>query len=123
MWEQHNSRYRFFRYVFCLPRSRLLRRLLPPLSALVGWSLIVVALSRGNVANSYFNIPMIPLSLTSTFVATLLALRSNQGLSRLNEARLAWGRNILLVRDTAQLLSTYIYSVNKKAGLMASKCH
>jgi len=61
---------------------------------------------------------MIPLSLMSTFVAALLTLRSNQGLSRLNEARIAWGRNLLLTRDTAQLLATYIYPANTKAGLL-----
>ena len=40
-------------------------------------------------------------------------------MSRLLEGRLAWGRTILLTRDTANLLTEYIYPVNKELGLLA----
>lgn len=121
MWYRHNSRSRFFRYFLCFHSSRLLRRILPPLSALVLWSILVVSLSRGNVAGSYFNLPLVPLSLMSTFVAALLTLRTNQGLSRLNEARIAWGRCLLLARDTAQLLSSYVHPLNNRLGVLSGR--
>ena len=119
MWHQHNSRSRFFRYIVGTPTSRLFRRTLPQIAALVTWSTLVVFLSRKNVVESYLNLPMIPLSLVSTFVAALLTLRSNQGLSRLNEARVAWGRCILLSRDLAQQLASYVYPMDNKLGLLS----
>ena len=46
-------------------------------------------------------------------------MKTNQSVSRLLEGRLAWGRTILLTRDTSNLLSEYVYRVNEDHGLLA----
>ena len=69
----------------------------------------------------WFTIPLTPITLLSSFVAFLLTLRTNQSIARLMEGRLAWGRTVLLTRDTSQLLAAYIYPVNKAHGLLAAR--
>ena len=64
---------------------------------------------------------MTTVSMFSTFIALLLTLRTNQSISRLLEGRLAWGRCVLLTRDTSQLLSTYIYPLNTQNALKAAR--
>jgi predicted membrane chloride channel (bestrophin family) len=54
-------------------------------------------------------------------VTLLSTFRTNQSLARLLEARLAWGRTILLARDTAQLLNAHVYSSSPPLGLMAAR--
>ena len=93
-WDRHTSRLRYWHYLRFLPASRLLKRILPHLVLLTSWSVFVVgafALPAGaslldKISSS--NI-MTPLSLVSTIVFALESLRSNQGLSRLNEGRKA----------------------------------
>ena len=65
--------------------------------------------------------PLTSLSLVSTFVAALQTLRSNQGLSRLKDARIAMGRMVLYTRDTALLFSTYVYPRDPRLGLKAAR--
>ena len=124
-WEQHSSRWRHWRHVWQWHRSRLLRSILPQLSFLFLWSLganhcwarllvaskptTIIATAATTTASAWQQIPLTALSLISTFVAALQALRSNQGLARLTEARLALGQMVLHTRDTAMLWSTYIY--------------
>lgn len=67
---------------------------------------------------------MTSLSLVSTFVAALQALRSNQGLARLGLARLglarqAMGSMVLHTRDISLLISAYIYP---RDAQMALRC-
>ena len=57
----------------------------------------------------------------STFVAALQTLRSNQGLSRLKDARRAMGRMVLQTRDTALLFATYVAPRDPKLGLLAAR--
>lgn len=106
-WEIHSSRWRHVRHVIDFPRSRLLRRVLPTLAFLLGWSVAAVQLARRHRIVDRWEIPLTSLSLVSTFVAALLTLRSNQGLARLGDARLALGRMVLHTRDTAMLLAAY----------------
>lgn len=117
MWDQHTSRWRYIRYLREWPTSRLFRRILPQWCVLVAWSLLSSFLiKRRNVS-----FPLTPLSLLSTFVAALLTLRSNQGLSRLSEGRHAFGKVVLHTRDFAHLLSTYVYPVDPVLGLMMAR--
>ena len=58
---------------------------------------------------SKISFPMTSLSLVSGFVASLLALRSNQGLSRLMEARMVFGKVVLYTRDMASICANFIY--------------
>lgn len=60
---------------------------------------------------------MAPLSLLSGFVAALTSLRTNQGLSRLGEGRIAFGKVVLHTRDMAQLIAASIYPKDKRLGL------
>lgn len=107
-WSLYTSRKRYLRYVFGLPKSRLIRRILPQLVILAVWSGMASALAftRKGIFDR-LRIPLTSLSLVSTFVAALQTLRSNQGLGRLSEARLAMGDMVHYTRDTATLISTY----------------
>jgi putative membrane protein len=64
-----------------------------------------------------FTLPLTPLSLISTFVAALLTLRSNQGLDRLNQGRIAFGKVVLHTRDMAQLIAASVYPQDHYLGL------
>jgi predicted membrane chloride channel (bestrophin family) len=75
---------------------------------------IVAAVSRGALN-------LTPLSLISTFVAAMEGLRSNQGLSRLNEGRAAFSKVILYTRDMAQLTAACVYPKNKQLGLKMAR--
>ena len=116
MWERHTSRWRYLRCILSMPNSRLSRRILPQLSVLFLWSCWGI-----RYASKVIEIPMTPLSLMSTFVAFLLTLRSNQGLSRLTDGRLTWGQAVLHTRDMAHLVSTYVYPKDKKLGLLMGR--
>ena len=116
MWERHTSRWRYLRCILSMPNSRLSRRILPQLTVLFLWSCWGI-----RYASKVVEIPMTPLSLMSTFVAFLLTLRSNQGLSRLTDGRLTWGQAVLHTRDLAHLVSTYVYPKDKKLGLLMGR--
>jgi predicted membrane chloride channel (bestrophin family) len=88
-WEQHNSRKRYLRYLVNFPQSRLLRRTLPQMSALLLWSFMSLWIEDHFLKK---RIPLSALGTVSTFLAFLLTLRSNQGLSRLDEARRLWSK-------------------------------
>lgn len=96
----------------------MLRRLLPQLTVLTVWSCIATWLCSKEVGLLHkFALPLTPLSLVSTFVAALLTLRSNQGLSRLNEGRQAFGKVVLYTRELASLVTANIYPKDKQLGL------
>lgn len=67
------------------------------------------------------HIGLTPMSLVSAFVASLLALRGNQGLSRLEDARKAIGQVNLQTREMAQLIALGIYPNDKEMGLLATR--
>lgn len=64
---------------------------------------------------------MTPLSLVSTIVFALESLRSNQGLSRLNEGRKAYGKVVLYTRDMAQLIAVSIWSRRQRLGVQLAR--
>jgi predicted membrane chloride channel (bestrophin family) len=119
-WEYHNSRKRYFRYLWKLPHSRLLRRIIPQQAALLSWTFLSLWIDN----HYFFKRPQIPLSALgpiSTFLAFLLTLRSNQGLSRLDEGRRLWSKVILNTREMSQLISAFIYPVDKQLALMLGR--
>mmetsp|Transcript_18539 Transcript_18539/g.40141 ORF Transcript_18539/g.40141 Transcript_18539/m.40141 type:complete len:448 (+) Transcript_18539:29-1372(+) len=121
-WEKHTSRRRYLRYVFALPKSRLVRRIVPQLSVLAIWSGVVCFL--GTTKKNVFaklEIPLTALSLVSTFIGALQALRTNQALGRLRDGRLAMGKMVHCTRDTATLLSTYLGNKDKKLCLKSAR--
>ena len=64
---------------------------------------------------------MTSLSLVSGFVASLLALRTNQGISRLLEGRQAFGKVVLYTRDMASIISNFVYDKDPQLGLMLAR--
>lgn len=125
-WDLHTSRWRYWKYIISFPTSRLVRRLAPQLALVVVWSCIACWLCSHDLAVHHkllarAVLPLAPLSLVSTFVAGLLTLRSNQGLSRLNEGRLAFGKVVLYTRDMAQLIASIVYPRNRRLGLLAAR--
>ncbi|GMH87041.1 hypothetical protein TrVE_jg13495 [Triparma verrucosa] len=125
VWDRHIQRRRYFKHFAYLPTSRILRRVAPILGVLLPWTLGAICLSRKWISiplpTSAATLPMTTVSMFSTFIALLLTLRTNQSISRLLEGRLAWGRCVLLTRDTSQLLSTYIYPLNTQNALKAAR--
>ena len=122
-WEIHVSRRRYIRYALGLPKSRLMRRLLPQLSVLLLWSTIAVSIGqlRPIPMDRGVHVPLTSLSLVSTFVAALQTIRSNQGLSRLASARVAQQRMVLYTRDIALLLAAYVMPRDPFLGLKAAR--
>ena len=121
-WDQHSSRRRYFRNVFHLPRSRLIKRILPQLGILAAWSAVVCFL--GTAKKSVFNrveIPLTALSLVSTFVAALQTLRSNQAIARLRDGRIAMGEVVHITRDTSTLIATYFGDKDDRLKLKAAR--
>ena len=118
MWTEHTSRRRYMRHILTIPTSRLTKRIWPQLTFSILWSIIYCKALSKVMANGVF-LPLTTLSLVSTFVAFLLTLRCNQGLSRLAEGRELWGRALIVTRDTSQLLATYAYRKDKNLSLLA----
>ena len=133
MWEVHNSRSRYLRYVRNLPSSRLLRRIRPQMMVLLLWTLITIVINRDerlqflkgvSQGRGLAVVPKIPISglgTVSTFVAFLLTLRSNHGLSRLDEARRLWSKMILNTREMANLIASFVYPVDPALALMLTR--
>jgi len=121
-WEKHSTRARFIHYARALPNSRLLRRVAPQFSVFVVWTFFVVILSpRGLLQQAV--VPLTPLSLVSTFVGALLTMRSNTGLARLAEGRVAWGTVSWKVREVGQLIATKIYPKDEQMAFLLGKLY
>jgi putative membrane protein len=121
-WDRHSSRWRYWNYLRSFPRSRLLTRCFPQMSVLVAWSALVSWMYVKKVPIiCRVSLPLLPLSLLSSFIAALISLRSNQGLSRLNEGRLAFGKVVLYTRDMAQLIAVYIYPKDPELGVKLAR--
>lgn len=118
MWDHHSSRWRYIRHLREWPTSRLLRRILPQLSVFVTWCFCA---ERFLNQRSAIAVPLTPLSLLSTFVAALLTLRSNQGLSRQSEGLRAIGKVVYHTRDFAHLLTSYVFPHDPVLGIMMGK--
>lgn len=106
-WERHASRTRYVRYLKRFGKSRLLRRLAPQLAVLGVWCGLSCLVWRWLVRAStprtaLIKVPMTSLSVVSTFVAALQAMRTNQGLARLEQGRKAMGAMVLHTRDTGR---------------------
>lgn len=119
-WKRHSSRRRYIDHILAFPRSRVLARIAPQLTVLVAWTCLTCWV-YDRIATPAHIISITPLSLVSTFVAALLTLRSNQGLSRLNEGRLAFGKVVLYTRDMAQMIASNVYPKDKVLGLKAAR--
>jgi len=122
MWERHTSRMRFINSFLYWHQSALLKRVLPQLIGLMIWTCLATWIVESNSTFlSNIKFPMTSLSLVSGFVGSLLALRSNQGLSRLMEARMTFGKLVLYTRDMSSLVSHFVYPKNPYLGLKLAR--
>lgn len=96
-----------------------MKRTMPQMTALLIWTLITVWTVGDHVFKA--QVPLSALGNVSTFVAFLLTLRSNQALSRLDEGRRLWSKVILNTREMGQLVSSFVYPVDKQLGLMLAR--
>ncbi len=118
-WEKQYSRKRYLRYILFFPKSRLLRRIAPQQTALFIWTLASIWIEDHLFIKS--KVSVAALSTISTFLAFLLTLRSNQSLSRLDEGRKLWSKTVLKTREMSQLISAFIYPVDKQLALMLAR--
>ena len=123
MWERHTSRWRFLSNILYWPFSALIWRIFPQMLVLMGWTFLALRLIKADKTTPLDTVsfPMTSLSLVSGFVASLLALRSNQGLSRLLEARLLFGKVVLYSRDMASLMKHFVYHGNPDLALKMAR--
>ena len=121
MWENHTSRMRFINQFLYWHKSALLKRVAPQLSGLMLWTVAVIYFLPRIEALEGFNFPMTSLSLISGFVASLLALRTNQGMSRLLDARQAFGKVVLYTRDMSSLISNFVYDKDPALALKLAR--
>lgn len=119
-WEQHSTRFRFVHYLRTLPSSRLLRRTAPQMTAFCVVAALASIITPPGVLSRAV-VPLTSLSLVSTFVGALLTLRSNTGLSRLTEGRVAWGNVVLNTREIGQIIATKIYPNNSQLALLLAR--
>ncbi|KAG7342070.1 bestrophin, RFP-TM, chloride channel [Nitzschia inconspicua] len=120
-WNMHTSRWRYVRYMLQFPTSRLLRRCLPQMIVLFLWTCLMIPMSSKELLFARMHIGLTPMSLVSTFVAALLTMRSNQGLSRLNEARKAFAICVQHTRELGQLISVSVLPYDAQMGLLAAR--
>ncbi len=120
-WEMHTSRWRYVRYMLQFPTSRLVKRTLPQMTVLFLWTCLMIPMSSKQVLFGKMHIGLTPMSLVSTFVAALLTMRSNQGLSRLNQARNAFAQVIQHTRELGQLIGVSILPYDSQMGLLAAR--
>ena len=102
------------------PTSRLLNRVRPQLSIFLLWTIIAILISPRGVLSQAV-IPLTPLALISTFVGALLTMRSNTGLARLAEGRVAWGTVVLHTREISQLLATKVYPHTPQLAILLTR--
>ena len=97
------------------------------LACLVLWTSTVLLYNRphsftllppfiSSILPATLHVPLAAITTFTGFTTFLLTYRTNQSLSRLLEARLAWGRTVLLARDLSQLLAAHL---TVKAPLLA----
>lgn len=122
MWSQQTSRWRFVNSFLYWHQSALLKRIMPQLLGLMVWTFFAIRIVDYETSPlSKMKFPMTSLSLVSGFVASLLALRSNQGLSRLMEARLVFGKVVLYTRDMASIITNFICPHHPQVALKLAR--
>lgn len=122
MWNRHTSSWRFIDAFLFWHKSALLRRVLPQLIGLLLWTYAAIRIVDNQttmIAKVKFD--MTSLSLVSGFVGSLLALRSNQGLSRMMDGRMIFGKVVLYTRDMASLVNHFVYPHNRDLALKLAR--
>lgn len=118
-WDSHISTWRYVRHIMTWHLSSTARVIVPVVATFTAWAAFVC------LAEPAFGIKltmtMAPLTLVSSALALLLTLRTNQSLTRLLEARLAWGKAVLHARILAGMLLTRVCPVNPSAAFLCGR--
>ena len=122
-WEQHSRppHRRYFRHAARWFYSTTARKIFPTVVLAVAWAGLVSALAhRLAIVGKW--IPSAGSSAVLSYLAAplglLLTLRTNQSMSRLLEARQAWGRLTLNTRSLASVAAVYLYPMNPRAAVL-----
>mmetsp|Transcript_902 Transcript_902/g.1775 ORF Transcript_902/g.1775 Transcript_902/m.1775 type:complete len:473 (+) Transcript_902:102-1520(+) len=122
MWDDHTSRWRFVSSLLYWHHSALAKRVFPQLTILMIWTVVGIGIVKSNTTPlSHIDLPMTSLSLLSGFVASLLALRCNQGLERMLEARQAFGKVVFYARDLASVIRHEVFPLAPKTSLKLAR--
>ncbi|KAL3941133.1 MAG: hypothetical protein SGBAC_004472 [Bacillariaceae sp.] len=122
MWDDHTSRWRFVSSIIHWHHSALAKRIAPQMCILMIWTSMGIGIVKSRATPlSQIDLPMTSLSLLSGFVASLLALRCNQGLERMLEARQAFGKVVFYARDLASVIRHEIYPLAPRTGLKLAR--
>ena len=111
-WKMHSRppHWRYFRHAVRWMYSTTARKVFPTVVIATLWAGLVSAVAHG-CANIGAFIPSAGSSAVLTYLAAplglLLTLRTNQSMSRLLEARQAWGRLTLHARSLASVAAVY----------------
>ncbi|GMI35370.1 hypothetical protein TrCOL_g6348 [Triparma columacea] len=106
-WKRHQATSRYFRHIVKWPISTTFRLISPVCLIFTLWSYLWIKHIMPNFFPSFL-LPLSAVSLTSSAVALLLTLRTNQSLARLAEAREGLGTLVAHSRDTAAILNAYL---------------
>jgi len=141
-WQQHSEprpHERYWKHLMKWRHSATASRILPTIGITVAWSTFMVILWTVSLAWSSSSqsktsmAVMQPLtqilssatpaaiSSLSAPLALLLTLRANQSMSRLLEARLAWGRLLLQTQGLANMARVYLWPVAPQATLLLAR--
>ncbi|CAJ1947875.1 unnamed protein product [Cylindrotheca closterium] len=122
MWDAHTSRWRFVSSIVYWHHSALAKRVAPQLTTLMLWTLCGIGIVKTRTTPlSHIDLPMTSLSLLSGFVASLLALRCNQGMERMLEARQAFGKVVFYSRDLASVVKHELYPLAPNTALKLAR--
>lgn len=122
-WEQHSRppHRRYFRHVVRWIYSTTARKIFPTVVIATLWAGLVSTVAQNCAAVGKF-IPSAGSTAVLSFLAAplglLLTLRTNQSMSRLLEARQAWGRLTLHARSLANVAAVYLYPMNPRAAVL-----
>ena len=117
-WDEHISTRRYWRHLCYWYRSTTAKKVYPVAFALTAWAALVCWV-KSHVHE--VTMPMAPLTLVSCAVSLLLTLRTNQSLTRLLEARQAWGRLGMHSRVLTGIIATRVYPVSPAAALLCGR--
>lgn len=122
-WKAHSRppHARYFRHAARWMYSTTARKILPTVLIATAWAGLVSSAARRFPSFAAI-IPSAGSSAVLTYLAAplglLLTLRTNQSMSRLLEARLAWGRLVLHARSLASVATVYLYPMNPRAAVI-----
>lgn len=113
-WKEHQSVKRYYWHVMLWHASTTAKMITPMVVCFSIWAGICVFL---RVIGFPVKMPFTPLLLMGQAIALLLTLRTNQSLSRLNEAREACSKAIAAAREVGSVLDSYLMPHNPRAAI------